>query len=60
MPEENVDPFSRCAVKIREALEEALDDGVSGAMSEDEYHRLELLAHLLSHLTDQTPDPRVG
>jgi hypothetical protein len=54
------DPFSFAAVGMRVLLEYALDDGISGAMSAEEFHSLELMAHMLGHLTDQAPDPRAA
>ena len=44
-----VDPYGEAVSNIVKALESALDDGVSGAMSELEYSILEKVAIVLTH-----------
>lgn len=55
------DPYSTAVGFISAALELALDDGVSGAMSEAEH---DTLVHLAMELQSRDPnveiDPRVG
>lgn len=56
-----VDPYGEAVANIVKALESALDDGVSGAMSEQEYSILEKVAIVLTH-EDPTIDisPRIA
>jgi len=61
MPRNDPDPYSTATRKIREALEEALDDGVSGSMSEREFNNLDALARTLTSLDpDASPNPRLA
>lgn len=44
------DPYAFAATTIRTVLEFALDDGISGTMSNREHHTLEHLAYTLTAL----------
>jgi hypothetical protein len=55
------DPYSTAVSKIVEALEDALDDGVSGQMSKRELDNLEALAKTLISLDPAVEiSPRAG
>jgi hypothetical protein len=53
--EAEVDPYSYAITVIATVLEFALDDGISGAMSEGEFKTLDLIAKTLMVL-----DPALG
>lgn len=55
------DPYSYAVSIIKTTLEWALDDGISGSMSESEYSTLEKLAIVLTHEDPHISiEPRIG
>jgi hypothetical protein len=57
------DPYGEAMFHIVEALNNCLDDGVSGAMNSFEYHIMERIAFLINELDPKTGakiDPRVA
>ena len=54
-----VDPYGEAMSTIRKALEAALDDGVSGKMSQQEHDILTSLATLVTD-AGHNVDPRAG